>query len=406
MMILFISIATLLLTIVLTFYNYTINKNGLYLSGFLIPISFSGILHYFFLLDHSVWKLALVYGHFMPLFYLAGPMLYFYIRGTLRDCWKLSKWDYLHFLPFTISLISIFPYYFEDFDSKLEIAKNIINDPNFHRKVNISWLYNNSYNLIIRPLFLFCYFLICIFLLIRHSLQKKKTELSKNQRIIMTNWLYAITILSGVCSASYFLMTLDYFNGKLLTRESVNSLGLNYIIGISFTLIPIMIIVFPQVIYGLPIASLRETKIVNKSTIFEPSKEDPKTVKKIENEEKETFQKLAEMILDYLKTEKPFTDPNYSLEDLASHLEIQKHHLYYCFNTVLNSRFTTIRTQLRVEYAKECLLKGDLESLSMEGVWTKTGFSSRTSFFVSFKDITGQTPLDFIKNNKLKPYEK
>ena len=120
----------------------------------------------------------------------------------------------------------------------------------------------------------------------------------------------------------------------------------------------------------------------------------------------EHFQKLTEKIMDYLKTEKPFTDPNYSLEDLAQHLELQKHHLYYCFNTILNSRFTTIRTQLRVEYAKECLLKGDLDTLSMEGIWTKTGFSSRTSFFVSFKEITGQTPLDFIKPPKEAPAKK
>jgi methylphosphotriester-DNA--protein-cysteine methyltransferase len=42
----------------------------------------------------------------------------------------------------------------------------------------------------------------------------------------------------------------------------------------------------------------------------------------------------------------------------------------------------------------------------MEGIWTKAGFSSRTSFFVSFKEITGQTPLDFIKTNKLDPFEK
>ena len=405
MMILFISIATLLLTVLLTIYNYRINKNGLYLSGFLIPISISGILHYFFLLDHSAWNLAIVYGHFMPFFYLAGPMLYFYIRGTLRDCHKLSLWDYLNFLPFLISLISIFPYYFEDFDTKIKIAESIIGDPNYHREISISWLYNNIYNLILRPIFLFVYFLVSLFLLVRYSIQKKKVEPANNQKSIMTNWLYSITILAGICAASYFFMTLDYFNGELLTRENVNSLGINYIIGVAFTLIPVMMIVFPQVIYGLPILRIRESLIAPHETTLGLPK-DQKFIRELEDDEKENFQKLTEKIMDYLKTEKPFTDPNYSLEDLAQHLELQKHHLYYCFNTILNSRFTTIRTQLRVEYAKECLLKGDLDILSMEGVWTKTGFSSRTSFFVSFKEITGQTPLDFIKPPKEAPAKK
>jgi AraC-like DNA-binding protein len=404
-MILFISFATLLLTVLLTIYNYRINKNVLYLSGFLTPIAISGILHYFFLLDNSAWNLAVVYGHFMPLYYLAGPMLYFYVRGTLRDSYKIYSWDYLHLLPFLISLVSIFPYYFEDFDTKIKIAESIIGDPNYHRKINISWMYNNIYNLVLRPIFLFFYFLISLTLIVRYSIQKKKVELENSQKSIITKWLYSITFLAGICSLSYFIITLHYFDGDFLNRNHVNSLGLNYIIGIAFTLIPVTMILFPHVIYGLPKITMRESLIATQGRTLDVSK-DQKLTRKLETVNKENFQRLTEKIMDYLKAEKPFTDPNYSLEDLANHFDLQKHHLYYCFNTILNSRFSTIKTQLRVEYAMECLLNGDLDILSMEGVWTKTGFSSRTSFFVSFKEITGKTPLDFIKPAKKEPAKK
>ena len=106
---------------------------------------------------------------------------------------------------------------------------------------------------------------------------------------------------------------------------------------------------------------------------------------------------LAKLIQDYLKNEKPFIDPKFSLDDLAKQLDVPKHHLYYCLNSILNIKFITLRTQMRVEYAKELLLNGNLESVSMEGIWTKTGFSSRTNFFVTFKEVTGYTPLEFIK---------
>ena len=393
-MVLFISIATLILTIVQTFYNYRINKTGLYLAGFLITLSISAIVHYFFFKEYSEWKLAIFYGHFMPLFYLTGPMLFFYVRGTLTDSSYLSKKDYWHFLPFVISLISILPYYFVDFDTKLQIAKELIANPNYSKHSNISWLYNNSYNVIARPVFLLIYFVVCLNLLVRFSLKNEKAVLIKNQQLFMTYWLYTITILAGLCTASYLLITIDYYNGQLLTRESINALFLNSITSFLFSLIPIMMLVFPQVLYGI-------TNVAEKGIVIESDKRTKKSIKLLEKEERQTFEKLTEMILEYMKTEKPFTDPNYSLDDLAVSLNIQKHHLYYCFNTVLNSRFTTIRTQMRVDYAKECLLKGDLNSLSMEGVWTKTGFSSRTNFFVSFKEVTGVTPLDFIKNNKL-----
>ena len=34
---------------------------------------------------------------------------------------------------------------------------------------------------------------------------------------------------------------------------------------------------------------------------------------------------------------------------------------------------------------------------SMEGIWMKAGFTSKTSFFVSFKEETGMTPLEYVK---------
>jgi AraC-like DNA-binding protein len=395
-MVLFISIATLILTIVQTFYNYRINKTGLYLAGFLITLSISAIVHYFFFREQTEWNIAFFYGHFMPLSYLTGPMLFFYVRGTLKDSSCLSKKDYLHFLPFIISLLSILPYYFVDFETKIQIARKLIENPNYSRLIDISWLYNNSYNVLARPIFILIYLFVCLYLLVRFSLSNNKAVIIKKQQLFMTYWLYALSIIAGLCTASYLIITIDYFNGQLLTRESINSLLLNSIAGFLYSIIPILMLVFPQVLYGIP--------IVNERAVFqekEAEKKSKKTIKKLEEEEKETFEKLAAMILEYMKTEKPFTDHNYSLDDLAASLNIQKHHLYYCFNTVLNSRFTTIRTQMRVDYAKECLLKGDLNTLSMEGIWTKTGFSSRTNFFVSFKEVTGVTPLDFIKNNKL-----
>ena len=105
--------------------------------------------------------------------------------------------------------------------------------------------------------------------------------------------------------------------------------------------------------------------------------------------------------MEYLQKEKPFVNPHFSLAVLAEKLDVPKHHLYYCFNTVLKTKFTTVRTQMRVDYAKECLLNGDLNKLSMEGIWHKAGFSSKTNFFVSFKEVTQMTPLDFIKINQL-----
>lgn len=209
-----------------------------------------------------------------------------------------------------------------------------------------------------------------------------------------------------VCSSSYCVLTIDFFNNKLHNRAEINSLSINYILGISFSLIPVLMIIFPRVLYGIPTVKTNELLQISFSSTVEAQKNSQISSKIDPEEDKETFETLAEMILEYLRSKKPFKDQDFCLSDLSNSLDIPKHHLHYCFNTVLNSRFTTIRAQLRVEYAKDCLLRGDLNQLSMEGIWTNAGFSSKTSFFVLFKEITGVTPVEFIKINQLESINK
>jgi AraC-like DNA-binding protein len=406
-MILFISICTLILTLIQIFYNYRINSNGLYLSGFLISSCISALLHYFTIIDSSPFYLAIVYGHFMPVLYLSGPMLFFYVRGALKDSSKLNLWDCIHFLPALVGLISIFPYYFEEFGAKLLIAETLIKNPNHHLKLNISWLYDSSYNLLVRTVLLVTYIIGSLFILIRYQIDKKGKAINNFQKKVIINWLYAILLVAGVCSTSYLLLTIDFFNGELSSRDTINSLNINHLLMISFSLIPVLILFFPQVLYGIPVPTKKEIKLQHSLESTEVKKPiNTISIKDEKAEDEVAFHELTEMVMDYLKREKPFTNPNFSLDDLAKSLDVQRHHLYYCFNSILNSRFTTVRAQLRVEYAKDCLLRGDLNQLSMEGIWTKAGFSSRTSFFVSFKETTGLTPIEFIKINQIEGLEK
>ena len=112
-MILILSIFTLILTCILTIYNYRINKNIIYLSSLLALLSLSGFLHYFVLINDSETGVALFYTHFMPLLYLQGPMIYFYVSGTIKDEFSFNWKKAIHFIPFFIAFISIFKYWVE-----------------------------------------------------------------------------------------------------------------------------------------------------------------------------------------------------------------------------------------------------------------------------------------------------
>lgn len=395
-MILSISIATLFLTIILTYYNYSINKNSFYLSGLLVLLSISGMIHYYLIFSESAQGVAIIYTHFMPLLYLQGPMLYFYVSGTLKDRFEFGWKKLIHFLPFLIAFISVFDYYFKPWSFKIELANKIIASPHVLYTIKNFHIGNQFINLPARTILLIIYGSISIVLLLKYTINNK---IYKNHTLIQSKtitWLYFITINVVISGISYLLMILKFMNERMHTRSEINEMSLNYISAFSFFLIPISILIFPSVLYGLPIVDRGKIGMfISKSK----SKIKLEQSEKIENLEME---ELTEAMQNYLKNEKPFIDPKFSLDDLAKQLDVPKHHLYYCLNSILNIKFTTLRTQMRVEYAKELLLNGNLESVSMEGIWTKTGFSSRTNFFVTFKEVTGYTPLEFIKINNVK----
>ena len=394
-MILSISILTLFLTVILTYSNYSINKNSLYLSSLLVLLSISGLLHYFIIFSNSAIGIAIVYTHFMPLLYLQGPMLYFYVSGTLKDRFEFGWKKLIHFLPFLIAFISVFDYYFKPWSFKIELANKIIASPHVLYTIKNFHIGNQFINLPARTILLIIYGSISIVLLLKYTINNK---IYKNHTLIQSKtitWLYFITINVVISGISYLLMILKFMNERMHTRSEINEMSLNYISAFSFFLIPVIILFFPALLYGLPIVDRDKIAMyIPKNKIARKTK-----LKKSDKAENLEMEELTEAMQNYLKTERPFIDPNFSLDDLAKQLDVPKHHLYYCLNSVLDIKFTTLRTQLRVEYAKELLLSDSLKRVSMEGIWPKTGFSSRTNFFVTFKEVTGYTPIEFIKIN-------
>ena len=138
-MLLYISILTFILSAILAFYNWRSNKNALFLSLFFIILSIYSVTHYFSLYGKSSFWLAIFYYHFSPLFLLLGPLLYFYVNGTLSDRQGLRWKDAWHFIPAIIHLVNISPYYLIPFSNKIQMADAVI--------ANLGVLKNLSFNL-------------------------------------------------------------------------------------------------------------------------------------------------------------------------------------------------------------------------------------------------------------------
>lgn len=344
---------------------------------------FVSILHYFIVISPNRFWVAIFVGHLMPFVFLTGPFLYFYTRNELRNSIKWSKLDYLHYLPFILTVISLLPYYFTDFDSKLRIAQIIIQKPFTILKLDIAWLYPSNMNYLLRPILILGYAMSNLILVYRFY-KKKKIVFNKTPEGIMVKWLLVINGIVVILSLGYLNLTFHFYNYIFTpeNRKLVNNSIFSFILAMLFSLIPILILIFPEILYGL-----------------HKSKENTKSKIAIYKDNHESLISTATLILDFVKNEENLINPNFSIADICRALNIKSHEVNYCFNMILNTKFTTLKKELRVDLAKKELSNGELLlSHSMEVVWVKAGFSSKTNFFVAFKEVSGMTPSEYLKS--------
>jgi AraC-like DNA-binding protein len=82
---------------------------------------------------------------------------------------------------------------------------------------------------------------------------------------------------------------------------------------------------------------------------------------------------------------------------LVSALKVSQHHISYCFNDFLETTFTKLRSTKRIEYAQNLLKEKTSKDLTIDQIAEISGFSSRSTFFGTFKEFTGMTPTEFME---------
>lgn len=404
------AIITMLASFILTIFNWRLNRIYVYLFGFIVPLNLFAITHHMLFYNPSTFWLALMYNNLAPIFYLPGPMLLFYVRGILddRQSLRLRGWrDLLHFLPFLITLIGIAPYLFSSFVNKQEVIEELILNPNNFKDSKVNWLLPTWFNSILRPLLLLIYSIVS-FRLVSDFARKSSLKTSFYQRHLVLRWLYSIIVVTSIVALCYLFMVIWYFFTDDARSIKSGMLVLSYFIGTLLMLIPAMLLIFPQLLYGLPDQRTKyrvmefdqETKIDGAAI---PETQQPLSFLQ---ENLETFPKTdpfidkAYQILEFVKDNHLYLDPEFSIESLVVKMNIPRNQIYYCLNNILGEKFTTIRTRLRVEYAKKLLLGEEAKRLSMDGIAKLAGFKSRTRFFVSFKEVVGLTPKEFLDKHK------
>ena len=399
-MLLYISLLTIILSVLLVTYNWQINKNTIYLGAFFSILATYGLTHYFTIYDNSPFWLAVFYNNFSPFWFLTGPLLLFYYRGTLTDNSKLRVSDIIHFIPFLLQLAGIFPYLLTPFSYKVGITSQILNDLNLITQFKVNWITTPLVNFFARPILVFIYLGYITYMLWKHNPKSQRIKVPLQQYKLIYRWLIILAATTAILIFNFFLLSLS-LSKQTVTATLINDQFTHIFSGVAYFCMSFMLLLFPRILYGMPIynenTASEVIKLEKPKKEINPIIEGTNIVAEVQLTQNDPFYELVDKINTYLTNEEPYINPDFSINELAMGLKVPIHHVSYCLNTLMNVKFTTLRSQLRIQYATKLLDSGQADELSMDGIGKKSGFSTRSNFYNAFKTETGMTPSEYLE---------
>jgi AraC-like DNA-binding protein len=94
-----------------------------------------------------------------------------------------------------------------------------------------------------------------------------------------------------------------------------------------------------------------------------------------------------------------YRNSKFSLTDLSNKLNIPKSHLTFLFKYYSKISFSEYKKIIRIQDGLNLIKSGYLITNTYDSLAREIGFKSYNTFFVSFKDISGVSPQDFLVQN-------
>ena len=380
---------------ILLYYLSSLNRSNIFLALFFLCCNLVVLVYYGLHFTKDQFWEGVSFVHWLPLSYLLGPLLFYYVKTTLADNSKLEKWDWLHLLPAVFIIINCLPFTTLPFDQKAQIA---------HEIVNVTENYTLDFNFVSfefilysRSIHLLCYALFSIGFFYLHSkkMLQENNSRSSNHSII-SRWIYLLCLMQIIIAVNSIghMSTLYGVQFSIFGIPSTTIFTEKYyfeICGGGFFLQNLSLFLFPKILYG----NVSYTIEKGKDNIIEEIKSSlPKKQK-----ETATVQDIEQIIQSYLET-LPFILKEFSLSQMSFDLKIPERFLSNYFNKELEITFSDWRKNLRIDHVCALIEDGEAKNLTIEAIATNAGFASRSKFIDAFKERKGVTPSAFIKSFK------
>lgn len=114
------------------------------------------------------------------------------------------------------------------------------------------------------------------------------------------------------------------------------------------------------------------------------------------NSENELLSRLVEL----LEKHEVYKNQDISLELVANKLATNITYVSKLVNNEFNCNFNTLINRYRINYCKICIRNNDAK-VPMKSIGLNAGFKSQSTFYATFKEFIGMTPLQYAKISKM-----
>lgn len=301
----------------------------------------------------SQYPSIIVSGFSMPL--LFGPFLFWYVKFQTSDT-RFTKGELWHLVPYVLVSLSYISYFFEPFEHRANSLMASNEGFLFRDLVRTTFIY------ITIPL----YFGWCALKIFRFQ-RSLKNNFSNSDKIHF-NWI--LFLMAGILVI--WIVVIVAKNEELITKAIAVFLILLGYFGIT------------------------QVDVFSKRTTQSALIKDPKPKYTNSGLGYPEIDRLHQTLIHLLQTEKPYLNPELTLQHLASLIGTQAHHLSQVINDKEQKSFYDLINGWRIEEFLKEVKSEKNKNYTLLSIAYDCGFNSKASFNRNFKKYTGKTPTEYL----------
>jgi AraC-like DNA-binding protein len=310
------------------------------------------------------------------------PLFYLYFENLSNSNKAIEKKELLHF---------IFPISFFLFVLNLDFFK-INNEDTMYILSAIFFLY------------IVYYIFLCYKVLNQNIWLKNETiKVVKRQSVLNSKWAYFL-FFAIVFIAVRLLGSLFF---ELNFGKSIKGSSFLWISALIWLMVLFKIIVSPEILYGYDVLHKKIDENRNENLVLNSIWNINPKIQINNVQHLQLKEKIDANILTYIEEiekisliDKIFRDPTTTMADLANKLNAPKSHITYLFKYHSTISFSEYKKAIRIQDAIKLIKEDFLKENTLDYLSKKVGFPSYNTFFTSFKEVLGASPLEYCKTDR------